>query len=64
MKIYTLAPEREFSTIFGWIYTLYTHPNKFREQKLKMSSRGITLLKNHRTMIKFELDLRLLMIFP
>jgi hypothetical protein len=36
---------------------------KVREQKLKISSRGITV-KNHQTMTKFKLDLRNPMMYP
>jgi hypothetical protein len=37
---------------------------KVREPKLKISSKGITLSKNHQTMTKFEVDLHNPMMYP
>jgi hypothetical protein len=56
--------------IFLWrTYTcnfnlIHTYKQKLREWKLKISSRGITLSKNHQTMTKFELDLHNPMMYP
>jgi hypothetical protein len=43
----------------------YTYiQTKVRERKLKISSSGITLSKNHQTMAKFELDLPNPIMYP